>query len=161
MNEQQTNQLNTLLLQGISLLEALSAIYDKELETLSNKDLYQLRDVTQEKTDLLNKFHKFTLDRVELLESFGISQNSQEYQTPEDTLPLEIAELLSDSYSNIKALLTDLQKKNTRNEQAIYRNQQNVNQLLAIVRGHTNQNKIYNKTGNSGLYKAQNRLGKA
>lgn len=161
MNEQQTAQLNTLLLQGISLLESLSEIYDKELETLSSKDLNKLSDITQEKTDLLNKFHKFTQDRVQLLESFGVTQHSQDYQLPEDAIPVEIATIISDSYTTIKSLLTDLQKKNTRNEQAIYRNQQNVNQLLAIVRGHTNQNKIYNKAGNSGLYKAQNRLGKA
>jgi len=161
MNEQQSTQLNTLLLQGISLLEHLSSIYDTELETLSNKDLNKLSDITQEKTDLLNKFHQFTQDRVALLESFGITQHTQDYQIPDETIPEEAAAILSESHTTLKALLNELQKKNSRNEQAIQRNQQNVNQLLAIVRGHTSQNKIYNKTGNSGLYKAQNRIGKA
>ncbi|MGH1462942.1 MAG: flagella synthesis protein FlgN [Neptuniibacter sp.] len=161
MDEQQTTQLNALLLQGISVLESLSQIYDKELETLSRKDLNKLSDITQEKTDLLNKFHKFTQERTELLENFGIPTDSQEYQLPEGSTPSEATTIVSETYSRLKELLTELQKKNKRNEQTIHRNQQNVNQLLAIVRGHTSQNKIYNKTGNSGSYKAQNRLGKA
>jgi flagellar biosynthesis/type III secretory pathway chaperone len=161
MNPQQAAQLNTLLMQGISLLESLSNIYDKELETLSNKDLKKLSDVTQEKTDLLNKFHRFTQDRQELLESFGITQDSQSYQLPEGTAETAENKAVDESHNKIKALLAELQKKNKRNEQAIYRNQQNVNQLLAIVRGQNNQNKIYDKAGNSGMYKAQSRLGKA
>lgn len=161
MNEQQTSQLNTLLMQGISLLESLSLIYDKELETLSSKDLKKLSDITQEKTDLLNKFHKFTQERVELLSSLGIKLDTQDYSLPESGSKDDPEGLISTSHNRIKKLLIELQKKNKRNEQAIYRNQKNVNQLLAIVRGHKDQNKIYNKTGNSGLYQAQNRIGKA
>jgi len=162
MNKQQNEQLNTLLKQGILLLESLSVIYDTELEALSSKDLDRLGDVTQEKTDLLNKFHQFTKDRVALLNSFGIEVEAGNYQIPLDDLPdSKEDEDTNTLHATIKRLLKTLQQKNNRNEQAIYRNQQNVSQLLAIVRGHKKQDQLYNKAGNSGLYKAQSSLGKA
>lgn len=162
MNEQQYEQLNTLLQQGILLLESLSGIYDSELEALSSKDLNKLSDITQEKTGLLNKFHQFTQERIELLNSFGIEVEAGDYQIPSETPNApEANEETSSLHSSIKQLLETLQQKNSRNEQAIYRNQQNVSQLLAIVRGHKKQDQLYNKSGSSGLYKAQNRLGKA
>lgn len=160
MTEEQLLELDTLLKQGILLLESLSAIYDKELEALSSKDLDKLSDTTQEKMALLNKFHNFTLERVELLKSFGHETDTAEYSLPDEAKSqgnISAAE----SYATIKQLLKDLQHKNKRNEQAIYRNQQNVTQLLAIVRGHKKQDQLYNKSGGSGLYKAQSRIGKA
>lgn len=162
MNKQQNEQLNTLLKQGILLLESLSVIYDTELEALSSKDLDRLGDVTQEKTDLLNKFHQFTKDRVELLNTFGIEVEAGDYQIPLDS-PSDSKqdEDTNTLHTTIKRLLKTLQQKNNRNEQAIYRNQQNVSQLLAIVRGHKKQDQLYNKAGSSGLYKAQSSLGKA
>lgn len=162
MNTQQNEQLNTLLKQGILLLESLSAIYDTELEALSSKDLDRLGDVTQEKTGLLNKFHQFTIDRVELLNTFGIRVEAGDYQIPSDQQNQSKATSeIHTLHKTIKRLLKTLQQKNNRNEQAIYRNQQNVSQLLAIVRGHKKQDQLYNKAGNSGLYKAQSSLGKA
>ncbi len=162
MNTQQNEQLNTLLKQGILLLESLSVIYDTELEALSSKDLDRLGDVTQEKTDLLQKFHQFTKDRIELLNTFGIEVEAGDYQIPLDNqTESQGAEDTNTLHTTIKRLLKTLQQKNNRNEQAIYRNQQNVSQLLAIVRGHKKQDQLYNKAGSSGLYKAQSSLGKA
>lgn len=159
MNQEQIDQLDTLLQQGILLLESLSEVYDTELNALSSKDLELLSDTTQEKMGLLNNFHNFTLERVELLKSYGYEIEAENYSTPEDqSLP---APTLEEHNTRIKQLLKELQQKNKRNEQAIYRNQQNVSQLLAIVRGHKKQDQLYNKTGSSGLYKAQSRIGKA
>ncbi len=159
MTEQQYNDLDTLLKQGILLLNSLSTIYDQELEALSSKDLDRLSDVTQEKMGLLSNFHQFTLERVELLKSFGIDVEVGDYRLPESETPA--ARASEELHGQVNTWLKTLQQKNQRNEQAIYRNQQNVNQLLAIVRGHKKQDQLYNKSGNSGLYKAQNRIGKA
>lgn len=159
MTEQQHIELDTLLKQGILLLESLNTIYDRELEALSSKDLEQLSDITQEKMGVINKFHNFTLERVALLKSFGIEIDSDDYSTAEDNTPA--AEQTNAIYAEIKKHLKELQHKNKRNEQAIYRNQQNVNQLLAIVRGHKKQDQLYGKAGASKLYKAQSSLGKA
>lgn len=162
MNEQQYSELNTLLKQGILILDSISSIYDRELETLSSKDLDKLSDITQEKTSLLNDFHNFTMERVKLLKSFGYDVQSDDYQIHSNPdKPSPSSEAATKNYLLIKQRLKDLQKKNKRNEQAIYRNQQNVTQLLAIVRGHKKQDQLYNKAGSSGLYKAQNRIGKA
>lgn len=162
MTEEQYINLDTLLKQGILLLESLSNIYDKELEALSSKDLDKLSDTTQEKTTLLNNFHNFTLQRIELLKSFGYESEANQYKLPEDATNESPAySAASTSYTTIKQHLKKLQQKNKRNEQAIYRNQQNVTQLLAIVRGHKKQDQLYNKAGGSGLYKAQSRIGKA
>lgn len=159
MTEQQYSDLNTLLKQGILILESLKTIYDKELNALSSKDLNLLSDITQEKTNLLNSFHNFTLERVELTKSFGSPLEVNDYSAPDSDTP----EALKVAASNIeiKQLLKELQQSNKRNEQAIYRNQQNVTQLLDIVRGHKKKDQLYNKLGGSGLYKAQNRIGKA
>ena len=159
MTEQQFSQLDTLLLQGISLLEALSTIYDKELEALSSKDLDLLSDITQEKTGLLNRFHNFTLERVELLKSFSIETSKEDYSSAGLSEPF--ASKIDERNLTIKSHLKELQQKNNRNEQTIYRNQQNINQLLSIVRGHDKKDQLYNKAGGSGLYKAQSRIGKA
>ncbi|WP_286236869.1 flagellar protein FlgN [Neptuniibacter halophilus] len=159
MTEQQYSELDTLLKQGILLLDSLSEIYDQELEALSSKDLDRLSDTTQEKMGLLNSFHTFTQQRVELLSSFGVQVEVGDYSLPDTSSPA--ARLTGELHTEIKQKLKQLQQKNKRNEQAIYRNQQNVNQLLAIVRGHKKQDQLYNKSGNSGLYKAQSRLGKA
>lgn len=162
MTEEQLLELNTLLKQGILLLESLTSIYDKELEALSSKDLDKLSDTTQEKMSLLNKFHNFTLERVELLKSFGHDITSDQYSLPEASkADSQGSKAASANYAVIKQFLKELQQKNKRNEQAIYRNQQNVTQLLAIVRGHKKQDQLYNKSGGSGLYKAQSRIGKA
>ncbi len=158
MTEQQLSELNTLLMQGISLLESLSAIYDRELHALSSRDLEQLSDITQEKTGLLDKFYNFTLERVELLRSFGIDVAKDDYS---NTGMAETHTAIDASYQQIKQHLKELQQKNKRNEQAIYRNQQNVGQLLAILRGHEKKYQLYNKAGSPGLYKAQSRIGKA
>ncbi|WP_067867155.1 flagella synthesis protein FlgN [Neptuniibacter marinus] len=162
MTEQQITELNTLLEQGILLLESLSSIYDKELEALSSKDIDRLSDTTQEKMALLNSFHNFTLERVELLKSFGYNIEAGDYGLPrnmeEDSPFLSQA---AEHYVLIKQYLKELQHKNKRNEQAIHRSQQNVTQLLAIVRGQKKQDQLYTKAGSSGLYKAQNRIGKA
>ncbi|WP_415902031.1 flagella synthesis protein FlgN [Neptuniibacter sp. QD29_5] len=159
MTEQQYTKLDTLLKQGILLLESLSTVYDRELEALSSKDLEQLSDITQEKMGVINKFHNFTLERVALLKSFGIDIDSEDYSAQEDNTPA--AQQTNAFYAEIKRHLKELQHKNKRNEQAIYRNQQNVNQLLAIVRGHKKQDQLYGKAGASKLYKAQSSLGKA
>jgi flagellar biosynthesis/type III secretory pathway chaperone len=162
MTEEQYIDLDTLLKQGILLLESLSKIYDTELEALSSKDLDKLSDTTQEKMSLLNNFHNFTLQRVELLKSFGHDFEVGQYQLPDDvTEESPATQTVSESYIVIKHHLKELQQKNKRNEQAIYRSQQNVTQLLAIVRGHKKQDQLYNKAGGSGLYKAQSRIGKA
>lgn len=162
MTEQQYIELDTLLKQGILLLESLSNIYDTELEALSSKDLDKLSDTTQEKMSLLNNFHNFTLKRVELLKSFGYEFEIGDYKLPDDSPENSPSTpSVTENYTLIKQYLKELQQKNKRNEQAIYRNQQNVTQLLAIVRGHKKQDQLYNKAGSSGLYKAQSRIGKA
>lgn len=161
MTEQQLTELNTLLEQGILLLESLNSIYDKELEALSSKDLDRLSDTTQEKMALLNRFHDFTLERVELLKSFGYNTKIGDYGLPDAVEENPSQRVTAEHYVVIKQHLKELQQKNKRNEQAIHRSQQNVTQLLAIVRGHKKQDQLYNKAGSSGLYKAQNRIGKA
>jgi len=161
MTEQQLTELNTLLEQGILLLESLNSIYDKELEALSSKDLDRLSDTTQEKMALLNSFHDFTLERVELLKSFGYNTEIGDYGLPDAVEDNPSQRVTAEHYVVIKQHLKELQQKNKRNEQAIHRSQQNVTQLLAIVRGHKKQDQLYNKAGGSGLYKAQNRIGKA
>jgi flagellar biosynthesis/type III secretory pathway chaperone len=161
MTEQQLTKLNTLLEQGILLLESLNSIYDKELEALSSKDLDRLSDTTQEKMALLNRFHDFTLERVELLKSFGYNTEIGDYGLPDAVEENPSQRVTAEHYVVIKQHLKELQQKNKRNEQAIHRSQQNVTQLLAIVRGHKKQDQLYNKAGSSGLYKAQNRIGKA
>ncbi|KXJ57470.1 flagellar protein FlgN [Neptuniibacter pectenicola] len=161
MTEQQLTELNTLLEQGILLLESLNSIYDKELEALSSKDLDRLSDTTQEKMALLNRFHDFTLERVELLKSFGYNTEIGDYGLPDAVEENPSQRVTAEHYVVIKQHLKELQQKNKRNEQAIHRSQQNVTQLLAIVRGHKKQDQLYNKAGSSGLYKAQNRIGKA
>jgi flagellar biosynthesis/type III secretory pathway chaperone len=161
MTEQQLTELNTLLEQGILLLESLNSIYDKELEALSSKDLDRLSDTTQEKMALLNSFHDFTLERVELLKSFGYNTEIGDYGLPDAVEENPSQRVTAEHYVVIKQHLKELQQKNKRNEQAIHRSQQNVTQLLAIVRGHKKQDQLYNKAGSSGLYKAQNRIGKA
>jgi flagellar biosynthesis/type III secretory pathway chaperone len=161
MTEQQLTELNTLLEQGILLLESLNSIYDKELEALSSKDLDRLSDTTQEKMALLNRFHDFTLERVELLKSFGYNTEIGDYGLPDAVEESPSQRVTAEHYVVIKQHLKELQQKNKRNEQAIHRSQQNVTQLLAIVRGHKKQDQLYNKAGSSGLYKAQNRIGKA
>ena len=159
MNSQQYEQLNTLLEQGILFLEKLSTIYDSEQAALASKDLEQLSDIIQEKTDLLNKFHQFTQERSNLLASFGIQQDPADYSLPESESDLTAA--TAQLHSRIKELLIDLQSKNKRNEQIVYRSEQNVTQLLSLVRGQKKQDKLYDKAGGSSLYKAQSRLGKA
>ena len=161
MTERQLTELNTLLEQGILLLESLNSIYDKELEALSSKDLDRLSDTTQEKMALLNRFHDFTLERVELLKSFGYNTEIGDYGLPDAVEENPSQRVTAEHYVVIKQHLKELQQKNKRNEQAIHRSQQNVTQLLAIVRGHKKQDQLYNKAGSSGLYKAQNRIGKA
>jgi len=159
MTEQQHNELDALLKQGILLLESLNTIYDQELEAVSSKNLEKLSDITQEKMGVINKFHAFTQDRVALLNSFGIDIDAENYSAPDDSTPH--SQQTNTLYTEIKRHLKELQHKNKRNEQAIFRNQQNVSQLLAIARGHTKEDQLYNKAGGSGLYKAQSSLGKA
>lgn len=161
MNEQQLEQLNTLLLQGISILETLSLSYDKELEALSGADLSALSDIAQVKSKQLDQFHQFTLERIALLQGFGLDSSQGDYQLPETDLQTTAGKTISKTTARLKELLTELQEKNRLNEQTIQRNQQNVSQLLDIVRGQRPQDQLYNQKGSSGLYKAQSRLGKA
>lgn len=162
MTEQQFKELNTLLKQGILLLESLVTLYDTELDALSSQNLEKLSDCTQDKMDLLNKFHSFTQERVTLLSSFGFEVAAGDYKHPaEDNIPSAVRQKIDQLNDSIKQHLKTLQVLNKRNEQAIYRNQQNVGQLLDIVRGHTGNDQLYGKSGSAGLYKAQSRLGKA
>lgn len=161
MNDQQLDQLNTLLKQGILLLESLSKTYDTELETLGAADLDAFSDITQVKTKQLEEFHAFTQERIELLTSFGAPAEAGNYELDEKTPNSPAATSITETTSQLKALLTELQTKNKRNEQAIHRNQQNVTQFLDILRGQKRQDQLYNQKGSAGLYKAQSRLGKA
>lgn len=159
MNAQQYAQLNTLLEQGILVLEKLSTLYDNEQKAIAGKELEQLSDIIQEKTDFLSKFHQFTLERNDLLASFGVEQDPADYNLPE--AESELSTTTAQLYTRIKDLLLTLQSKNKRNEQIVYRSEQNVSQLLSLISGQKKQDKLYNKGGSSSLYKAQSRLGKA
>lgn len=161
MTEQQCIELNTLLRQGILLLEELEQIYDKELDALGEHDLNKLSSATQEKLGLVGNFHDFIQKRLQLLESFGLQIEADSYQLPENTKKTDAAMQVSESYDKIKQHLNSLQLKNKRNEQVVYRSNHNIENLLAIVRGHKEHDHLYNSSGGSGLYKAQNRIGKA
>lgn len=160
MTEQQLTELNTLLEQGILLLESLNSIYDKELEALSSKDLDRLSDTTQEKMALLNRFHDFTLERVELLKSFGYNTEIGDYGLPDAVEENPSQRVTAEHYVVIKQHLKELQQKNKRNEQAIHRSQQNVTQLLAIVRGHKNKISSITKQVALGSIKHKTELAK-
>ncbi len=158
LSSPQQLQLAVLLQEGITLLQNLDQVYDAELEILSQQDLDALSDITQRKTSLLTEFQQFRVKRTQLLAEFGISSQINGYQLPGDTVD---EPAVTDAITRLEKLLQQMQRKNTRNENVIARSQRNTQQLLAMIRGHRQEDKLYDQSGTAGLYKAQSRIGKA
>ncbi|MFW1676698.1 flagella synthesis protein FlgN [Pontibacter sp. JAM-7] len=153
--------MTALLQEGIKLLQTLDQVYDAELEILSQQDLDALSDITQRKTSLLTEFQQFRVKRTELLSSYGINSPINGYRLPESEPASSLQPELSQAVTELENQLQQMQRKNTRNETVISRSQRNVQQLLAIIRGQRQEDKLYDQSGSAGLYKAQSRIGKA
>lgn len=155
------DQLNALTRQGVTLLGTLETLLDQEHEALGQRDITQLQQLVDQKTQALAALEENNLTRNQLLTEAGITPDKAGLKQYCAQLAPSEAELFKDHWRSMETALHSVNEKNQRNELIISRNSRNLEQLLSILRGQNQRNVLYDQSGGKGNYSAQNRLGKA
>ncbi len=142
-------------------LEALVQLCEAELTAIKARDLEQLQQVVADKQAALERFERSVLERNQLLQQAGVSVDASGLEALLSRFPDKQRALLSKGWQALEALLKQVSDLNARNEQVVQRNRKNLDQLLSIMRGQNQRNTLYNQSGGTGNYAAQNSLGKA
>lgn len=154
-------QINALTSQGISFLTTLNELLDAEYQALQQRDVAQLQTLVEQKTAVLLQLEENNQNRNQYFITADITPDKTglaDYQTR-----LSNTEALSfkSCWTELEAILKQVNDKNKRNEIVITRNSRNLEQLMSILRGQNQKNTLYNQSGGKGNYSAQSSLGKA
>jgi flagella synthesis protein FlgN len=128
--------------------------------TLLQKDSPQaLQKLTEEKKQQLKQVEAAVLDHNRFLKQLGFSADRQGteafiQQSGED-------ERVTDTWHRFTALLDACQKQNMINGGAVQLNQRHVTQTLDILKGISQQDKTYGRSGESKPASTSKSLGKA
>ncbi len=150
-----------LTVQGTQILSALCQLLEEEKTVLSAFSATALEDLVARKNSKILAFEANIDARNTLIATLGYSPDLAGIEALRSTLPERQASLIGQAWDNLAAQLKHASALNKRNERIVVRNQKNLDQILAIMRGQVNKNAIYNQAGSKGNYSAQNRLGKA
>ncbi len=161
MNSEDLKQFNALLLQGIAILGQLDHLLEEELAAVGQRDIDKLQHTSQQKQQLIDQFLDCNQARGDLLQRLQVTADEAGTLTLINSAPEAAGRLLQRSWSQLQEALRQIGLKNSRNEQAVIRNKQNVERLLDLVRGQRPQDKVYHASGSAGHYRAQSSLGKA
>lgn len=157
----QLSELNTLNQQGLITIGKLSALLDQEYDALSARNVEDIQQTVQQKTDILRELETNSRSRNELFNQLGVSASKQGLETFSGTLPPEPRAEFLRHWKPLEALLLEVNEKNQRNETVVTRNSRNLEHLMSIIRGQNQKNMLYDNAGGKGNYSAQQRLGKA
>jgi len=161
MNTEQLKHFNAQLMQGISVLEQLENLLEAERKALSNRQLEEIQDKTEQKQALLTRYLELNKDRVTLLQSLGYTPDGDGVSNMISAAPPSAQTVLNDSWSKLQNKLSALQESNKINGLISSRNLKNIEQLLSIMSGRSTKDRLYNQKGSAGHYRAQSRIGKA
>lgn len=149
-------QFETLIQEGVQLLESLHTLLDSELFALESRDMQQIQALNNNKQELLLQFDRNNQHRAIWLKENGYDNN----KTAINAL-LESTQQLNEQWHTLESALHNTAQANQRNEQVLTRHLQQVNQLLGLLRGQQPSNTLYTASGGKGDYSGQSRLGKA
>ena len=161
MNTEQLKHFNAQLMQGISVLEQLENLLEAERKALSNRQLEEIQDKTEQKQALLTRYLELNKDRVTLLQSLGYTPDGDGVSNMIAAAPASAQTVLNDSWSKLQRKLSSLQESNKINGLISSHNLKNIEQLLSIMSGRSAKDRLYNQKGSAGHYRAQSRIGKA
>lgn len=161
MNTEQLKHFNAQLMQGISVLEQLENLLEAERKALSNRQLEEIQDKTEQKQALLTRYLELNKDRVTLLQSLGYTPDGDGVSNMIAAAPESAQMVLNDSWNKLQSKLSALQESNKINGLISSRNLKNIEQLLSIMSGRSAKDRLYNQKGSAGHYRAQSRIGKA
>ena len=154
-------QINALTTQGIAFLDTLNDLLDQEYQALQQRNIEQLQELVEQKTEALRELEENNQVRNQLFISAGITPDKTGLQAFQAALNETDAKAFSTLWNQLEKVLLQVNDKNKRNELIITRNSRNLEQLLSILRGQNQKNTLYDQSGEKGNYSAQNSLGKA
>lgn len=161
-DNQALSDFNALTLEGISVLDTLVTLLDRELEALQNRDLDAINAINQDKQHALLAFDKNNHDRNQLLESRDLPIDKQGIQALQKSATDSLlAKEFSNHWQQIEQTLERAMSANKRNEIVLARSKQNVEKLISLLRGQNPKNTLYDAKGGKGDYSSQSRIGKA
>ncbi len=156
-----SQQFYKLTTQCCQQLAALCRLCDQERAAIESHSVEQLQDTVKEKQALLVQIAGNIDARNQLLNAQGHNADEQGFNAWLAGLPAEESRAIENAWAKLAAQLQESAELNARNEKIVRRSQKNMEQLLSILQGHTARTTLYNQTGSSGNYSAQNTLGKA
>jgi len=154
--------IDALASEGITILSSLENLLNQELIVLKARDIDAIRNINTEKQALLRQFDQNNQARAELLIAAGLPVSK-------DGLSLLLAQSqnqaltrqFSAHWSDLETVLKKTMDANQRNEQIVMRSSQNLDKLLAVLRGQKPSNSLYTAKGAKGNYTGQSHIGKA
>lgn len=158
---EQLKKLHSLQKKLLDKLLELDLVLDEEYKVLSKRDLEGLKNCTSKKQSILSEIFELSNDKAPLYNQLQIKPSKEDFLAFLEGLPQQIGTILLQQHHELEQKLTSAKLKSEKNEQITTRNNQNISQLIAILQGQQNRDKIYDTSGSSGHYRAQTRLGKA
>jgi len=152
------NKIESVLEQEIALTKKLQSILESERKALSERNPELLLDLVSEKTKLL--------DEIENNHNLNINIYSEKksgdfrWEKLIENIPNPKGSLLK-KCEEYRKLLEEVEYVNTVNAKTASRMQRSISELINIIRGNTQTQKLYTPKGNSSLANSYTSIAKA
>lgn len=144
-----------------SLLDSLKQCLNEESTALKAQDMAAVKDILLKKADLLRSLEHNANQRSLVLEEAGYSSDNQGVKALLKLFPAAQAAELQDQWQNLEEKLNACKSDNALNGKIVQRAKRQVETLLSILRGQSDNAKLYNATGTTRSVNHQHPLGRA